>query len=85
MGLGAIFTVNIIKRLAQKLLRIIRPHFGLVTFKIHFRKTRKPIMFMVFGLGGRDHDSQNQYYLSWDAPEYSKIVQEKTRIIFENN
>ena len=39
-----------------------------VTFMIHFGKSRKPSMFMVFGLVGRAHDS----YLSLETPEYSK-------------
>ena len=55
--LGAIFIVNIIKRIAPKLHRIILLHFGLVTFRIHFGKTLNPLIFMVFGPSGRDHDS----------------------------
>ena len=38
---GAIFTVNIKKRVAQKLRRIIVLRFGLVPFRIHFRKARQ--------------------------------------------
>ena len=37
------------KRLAQKLRRIILLLFGLVTFRFHFGKTRKLMIFMVFG------------------------------------
>ena len=60
---GGIFIVNVvIERLTQKLHRIILLQFGLVTFRIHFRKTRKPFMFMVSGPGGHDHDSQNQLF-----------------------
>ena len=66
------FIVSIIKRLAQKLRRIILPHFGLVTFGIHFRETRKPIIVMIFGPTGRDHDPQNQYYLNLETPRCSK-------------
>ena len=51
-GSGAIFIVSFIKRLAQKLRRIILLHFGLVTFRIHLKKTRKPYIFMISGLGG---------------------------------
>ena len=54
---GVIFTVNTIKRIAQKLCMMILLHFRLVSSRIHFEKTRKPFMFMVFGPGGRDHDS----------------------------
>ena len=60
---GVILIVNCIKRLAEKLRRIILVHFGLITFGINFRKTRKLIIVMVFGPGGRDHDFQNQLYL----------------------
>ena len=49
---GAISIVNIIARIAQKLRRIILLHFGqVVTFRIHFRKKRKVLIFMFFGLG----------------------------------
>ena len=41
--------VNLIKRFAQKLHRIILLYLKLVTFRIHFRKIRKSIIFMVFG------------------------------------
>ena len=69
---GVIFIVDIIKRIAPKLRRTILLHFGLVTFRFHFGETRKPIIFTVFGLGGRDHDSQNQYHLSLETPGYFK-------------
>ena len=59
-GWGVIFIVNIIKRIARKLSIIILLHFGLVTFRIHFGKTREPIIFMVLGPSGRVHDSHNQ-------------------------
>ena len=42
---GTIFIVNLIKRIARKLSRIILPHLGLVTFRIHYWKTRTPVMF----------------------------------------
>ena len=71
-GLGVIFNVNIIKRLTQKLHRMILLHVGLVTFRIHFRETRKPFIVMVFGPSRRDHDSQNQYYWSLETPNDSK-------------
>ena len=58
------------ERLAQKLRRIILLQFGLVTFRMNFGKTQKDLMFMVSGLAGRVHDSQNQYYLSLETPRY---------------
>ena len=41
-GLGGILNVNIMK-MTQKLRRIILLHLGLVAFRFHFGKTRKPI------------------------------------------
>ena len=38
---GTIFIVNIEKRIARKLSRIILLHFGLVAFRFHFGRTRK--------------------------------------------
>ena len=32
---------------------------------------------MVFGPSGRDPDSLNQYYLSWETPGYSKSFKKK--------
>ena len=58
---GSIFIVSIIKRLAEKLHRIILLHFGL-TARIHLWENLNNIVSMVFGLGGRDHDSRNQYF-----------------------
>ena len=68
----AIFMVNILKRIAGKLRRIILLHLGLITFRFHDWKTLKPLFVMVLGPGGRDHDSQNQYYLSLETPGHSK-------------
>ena len=44
---GTIFIVNVMKRLTQKLRRAILLHFGLISFRFRFRKTRKPIICMV--------------------------------------
>ena len=60
------------KRLAQKVCRTILLRFGLVAFRFHFEKPRKLLMFMVFGPSGRDHDSQNQLFLTLQTPRYSK-------------
>ena len=53
--------------------------FGLVIVWIHFWETRKVIIFMASGPGGRDHDSQNQLFLVLDAPRY--FESSKTNII----
>ena len=81
-GRGVTFTVNIITRLAQKLLRNILLHLGLETFKICLRKTRKPIIVIVFGPSGRD-DAQNQLYLILETLRYFEKYQ-KYPIISEN-
>ena len=59
--------VNIIQVLAEKLRKIILLHFGLLTFRIHFRENRKLIIVMFSGLGGRVHEPRNQYYLSLET------------------
>ena len=82
--MGVIFIVNIIQRTSRKLRRITLLHFGLVTFRIHFRTTRKPIILMVSGTGGRDHDSRNQLFLFLEAPRYFKTIQETSRTIFKH-
>ena len=61
---GIICIVNCIERWAHKLRRIILLHFELIASKIHFRKTENPLMFMVFGPSGCDHDSPNQLCLT---------------------
>ena len=57
---GAILIFNLNKRVAQSSVVLILLHFGLVTFNFHFPKAPKVINFMIFGLGGRAHESQNQ-------------------------
>ena len=58
----AIFIVIVFeKRMAQKLCIIILLHFGFVTFRVHFGRTRKPIIFMVFGLMDVSMTFKNSY------------------------
>ena len=42
-----IFLLKNMKRIAGKLGRIVLLHFGLVTFRFHYWKTLKPLMFMI--------------------------------------
>ena len=65
-----------IETIAQKLRTVILLHFRLVTFRIHFRKTLKPFMFMDFGPSERDHDSQNQLFLILEYTEILGQIQE---------
>ena len=71
-GSGVMFMINLNKRAAQKLRSILLLHFGLVTFRFHFRKTRKPFIFMIVGPGGHDYDSENKHCSSLDTPRDSK-------------
>ena len=41
-------------------------------FWIHLRKTRKVIILIVCGLGGRDHDSRNKWFSIFEAPRHFK-------------
>ena len=59
-GLGAMFIVNIMKRIAQKLLRIILLHLGLVTFRFHYLENPKAHHFRNFSIRGRGSKPQNQ-------------------------
>ena len=69
---GGISIVNFVERVARKLRRIVLFRFGLMNFMIHFRETRKPIIFMVFGPSGCDHDSQNQLFFILETPNALK-------------
>ena len=59
-GFWVIFVVNIIKRIAQKLRRIILLHFGTSNFSISFWENSQTHHFHDFGICGRVYDSQNQ-------------------------
>ena len=80
---GPCFVVNVEKRVAQKLRRIILLHSRLVSFRSHFPKVRKVIIFMIFGPSGNVHDSQIQLCLTLETLNDDK-VQETSLIMFEN-
>ena len=80
-GLAVIFIINMNKRLTQKLHRIILFHLGLITFRIHLGRTRKPFMFVVLGPSERDHDSQNQLILILETPRDLENPR-KSQIVF---
>ena len=67
---GAIYTVNIIKRIARKLRRIILLHFGQVTFRFDYWKTLKPLMFMIWGFSDVPMTPKNQVFLFLETPGY---------------
>ena len=47
-------------------------HFWTSKNSDHYWKSREPIIFVVLGPGGRDHDSQHPYNLSLETPRHSK-------------
>ena len=74
LSFRTLLIIKIWKRIARKLCIIIFLQFRLVTFGIHFRKTWKVIDLLVFGPSGRDHNSQNQYFIFGDT-EILQIIQ----------
>ena len=75
--MGGVFDVDFI---ARKLRIIILLRFGLVTFRFHYWKTRKLIICIVLGPGGRDHDSPNQLFIFGDTRTF-QIIQEQFQIL----
>ena len=73
-GLGAPFLLEILRNeyVTRNLCRSTLLHLGVVAFRIHFGKIRKPIIFMIFGPGGCDHDCENQLYSTLETPNYFK-------------
>ena len=67
-----IFIADSIKRITQKLRRIILLHLGLITFRIHFRKTRKPRMCMFFSLADVTMTPKTKICVILDTPSYHK-------------
>ena len=47
---GSIFIVSSLKRITRKLRRNILLHFGLITFRFHYWKALKPLIFMISDL-----------------------------------
>ena len=71
-GSGGSFLV---KRIARKLRRIILLHFGLVTFRFHYWKTLKSLIFMISGFLGVTMCSKTNIVYLWrhqDTPNNSR-------------
>ena len=68
---GIHFIVNVKTRMAQKLRRIILLHLGLLTFRSHFPRIHKIIIFVIFGLGRCVHGIHNQSFLTLEKPRWS--------------
>ena len=60
------------------LCRIVPLHLGQVSFRFHFGKLRKVIMFMIFGPSGHDNGPQNQLFLTLDTSNYFKQYKKNT-------
>ena len=82
---GGIFIGRFKKRVARKFHIIIVLHFGLLTFLYHFGKTRQPLIFMVFRLGGSVHDSQHQLCIILETPIYSTSFSANHAPFLEND
>ena len=76
---GGIFIVNFKFWKAQKLRRMILLHFGFVALRLHLGDPRKPFIF----ISKRDHDSQNQWYLTLGLPNNQKKLKKEHWIVFE--
>ena len=70
--LGAILAVNLKRRVARNLRRIVLHHFGLVACRLHFGKTPKVFFLTTIGPSGRVRDSQDQLFLTLETPNDSK-------------
>ena len=75
--LGTIFIVNIIRRIAGKLHRIILLHFWTSNFSISLWENSKTRHVHDLGIFGRVHDSQNKYYLSSETRRHSRECKKK--------
>ena len=75
---GGHFTVHFKLWTAQKLLRrIILLHFGLVTFRFHFGKTRQVFILGILWLLDVTMTPKNQLFLTLDTPiciKYAKTI-----------
>ena len=74
-GSGAIFIVNIIQRLARKLRRIILLHLGITTFRFHYGRTLKLLIFMILGFSGVSMTPKPIIFHLWrpqDTPNNSR-------------
>ena len=82
-GLGSQFYCIFEVWIAQKLRIIILLHLGLVNFGLHSGKTWQPIMFMVFGPSGCDHDSQKPISIIFGDTKILQTIQEQSQTILE--
>ena len=64
-GNSVAFIVNIIQRLAKTLGIIILLHFGLATVRFHFGKTRKLIIFMIWGFSDVSMTPKTNAFYIW--------------------
>ena len=82
-GQGGCFIVNSKKRVAQKLHIVILLHYGLVTFRFHFRKYRKTIMFMIVWFLDVSMTPQTIFFKLWRL-KILQNIQENTKLFLGN-
>ena len=78
-----IFMVNIWKRHGQKLRRIVLLHFGLVTFRFHYGRDWKPLVFMISGSRTCPWLPNPIWFIFGDT-RIPQSIQGNSIIIFEN-
>ena len=80
--MGATFLVNMIKRIAGKLRRIILLHFGLVTFRFHYGEPpEKIVLAMISGFLDVFMTPQTKY-VNFGDPNSLQKDQETSRNVF---
>ena len=72
-----IFIVNIMKRIGQKLRIIILLHFGLITFRFHYRRSRTTLIFMILKFSDASMTPQTSYFIFAETMT-RQIIQGKT-------
>ena len=88
-GLGGlrrvISIVNNMQGIAGKLHRIILLHLGLVTFRFHYGRNRKPTMSMISGLMDVSPSPKNNILFIFGNTRTLQIIREKSQIMFEKD
>ena len=79
---GTISTVNLKLWIAQKLCRVILFDSGLVTFRFRSGRTRKPVIFMIFGFLNVPMTPETNYISRWRHKMASKN-QRKSQMFLE--
>ena len=60
-------------------------HCEQITFRFHFPNIRNILIFMIVGPSGRDHDSENQLYLTLETPTTFKQFKKHLEAFWKTN